>query len=133
MESNRIISNPARSERGGHKPKQKNTMKKTFKFTAYEVFDITSGCRLMDDYHEVIIKGPDRLIKEDDDSLREAWKRRGSSIPFKHHRYVISDVVYTAELNVGDDNYEPSFDELYDAVIDWEYGDYCEVYRFNDK
>ena len=108
-------------------------MKKTFKFTAYEVFDITSRRGLMDDYPEIIIEDPDKLIKEDDDSLREAWKRRGSSIPFKHHRYVISDIVYTAELDVGDDNYVPSFDELCDAVIDWEYGDYCEVYKFNDK
>ena len=108
-------------------------MKKTFKFTAYEVFDITSGYRLMDDYHEIVKEDPYKLIKEDDNGLREAWKRRGSSRPFKHHRYIISDVVYTAELNVGDDNYVPTFDELCDVVIDWEYGDYCEVYRFNDK
>ena len=107
-------------------------MKKTFKFTAYEVFDITSGCRLMDDYLEIVKEDPEKLIKEDDDGLREAWKRRGSSRPFKHHRYVISDVEYTAELNVVDDNYVPSFAELCDAVCNWEYGKYCEVYRFED-
>ena len=106
-------------------------MKKTFIVTAYSVYDITRERGFTEDCLETINDAVE-LIKEDDDGLRKAFLRRGSK-SFKHHRYVISEKINLAELEVEYDDYKPTFQELCKGIVrSWDDGGYYEVYKFKD-
>ena len=111
-------------------------MKKSFTVKAYEAYDYTSGCQASADLCDTISEAESRIYY-DDAERRERWRQlkwynHGRVNPFEHHDYAVIELVGTAELEVEDDNYEPSFYELCEAVEDWQDGEYCQLYKFED-
>ena len=85
---------------------------KLFEFTAYEVYDLLHYRDLGIIFQT--IADAERGIKEDDNKLREEW--RSSSWPFRHHKYRICKMLYTATLRSVSDDFIPSFSILCNAV-----------------
>lgn len=66
-------------------------------------------------------------------SRRTKHQIYNSARPFEPHRYMIEELIGTAEWELSeDDDYEPSFFELCEAADKWRSGDYHELYQFND-
>lgn len=115
--------------------KTHKTMKKSFKVKAYEAYDNTSEWRLGDLYKT--ISEAESSIYFDDGERREKWRQsqwynHGKTNPFEHHDYTVIELVGNAELEVEDDDYEPTFYELCEAVEDWQDGEYFKPYEFED-
>lgn len=85
---------------------------KIFQFTAYEVYDLLHYRDLGKIFQT--IADAERGIKEDDNKLREEW--RPSSWSFRHHKYRICKMLYTATLRSVSDDFIPSFPILCNAV-----------------
>ena len=115
--------------------KNKKTMKKQFIVKAYEAYDYTNEWRLGDLCKT--ISEAESSIYFDDGERREKWRQsqwynHGRIDPFEHHDYAVIELVGTAELEVEDDDYEPTFYELCEAVEYWQDGEYCKPYEFED-
>lgn len=109
-------------------------MKKTFTVTAFEAYDYTRECSVCSEYCKTIEEAESK-IETDDAERRERWRRskwynHGKSNPFEHHEYGVIEMVGTAEIDVEDDDTEPSYYELYKAVEDWQEGNYFLMYDF---
>ena len=116
--------------------KTHKTMKKSFKVKAYEAYDYTNECRASADLCETISDAESRIYF-DDGERRERWRQsnwynHGRVNPFEHHRYAVIELVSNVELEVEDDDYEPSFYELCEAAEDWQDGEYFKEYEFED-
>ena len=108
-------------------------MKKKVTVKAYEAYDCTKDWRL-DDLCKSIFEA-EELIRFDDLERRESWRQsrwhnHGRVNPFEHHDYAVIELVGTAELEVEDDAYEPSFYELFEAVESWQDGEDCKKDEF---
>ena len=111
-------------------------MKKTFTVKIYEAYDCTNECYVTSEYYKTI-EEVERRIKRDDAERRERWKR---SIwhrlwrvnPFERHLYHIYEWVGDAEIDVEDEDEEPSFYELRKAVKSWHCGKGSKEYEFKD-
>lgn len=108
-------------------------MKKTFTVTVYEARDLTADWTL-GDYYKTIFEAEEK-IRFDDMERREhcresQWYNHGRVNPFEHHDYAVIEWVGDAELEVEDEEYEPSFYELRDAVNEWRDGEYYKKYEF---
>lgn len=109
-------------------------MKKTFTVTAFDAYDYTQECSVCSEYCKTITDAENK-IEIDDAERRERWRRsifcnHGKANPFEHHEYGVIEMVGTAEIDVEDDETEPSYYELREAVEDWQEGDYfciCEL------
>ena len=101
---------------------------KIFEFTAYEVYDLSQERDLGIIFQT--ISDAERGIKEDDNKLREEW--RSSFWPFRHHKYQIWKILYTATLRSVSDDYIPSFSVLCNAVTRKKYIPHHVMYRFED-
>ena len=112
-----------------------NTMKKTFPATAYDAYDFTADLRL-GDLFETIPAAEEKIRLDDKERSRNSreyqWIYNGLVIPYKHHEYGVIKWFGDAEIDVEDEEEEPSFSKLCEAVKEWKEGDYCEVYRFKD-
>lgn len=109
-------------------------MKKTFNVTAFDAYDYTMECPVCSESCKTIEEAESE-IETDDAERRERWRRskwynHGIANPFEHHEYGVIEMVGTAEIDVEDDDYEPSFYELCEAVEDWQEGEYCKQYTF---
>lgn len=102
---------------------------KLFEFTAYEVYDLLHYRDLGKIFQT--IADAERGIKEDDDKLREEW--RSSSWPFRHHKYKICEMLYTATLRSVSDDFIPSFSILCNAVTRRKAIPHYVMYKFNNK
>lgn len=116
--------------------KTHKTMKKSFKVKAYEAYDYTSECRASADLCDTISEAESRIFF-DDAERRESWRQsqwynHGRANTFEHHEYAVIELIGTADIEVEDDDYEPSFYELCEAVEDWRDGEYCKPYVFED-
>lgn len=108
-------------------------MKKTYTVTGYEACDLTAYLKL-GDYTPTIFEAEEK-IRSDDLERREYWREsqwynHGRENSFKHHDYAVIECVGDAELEVEDEEYEPSFYELRDAVNEWRDGEYYKKYEF---
>ena len=109
-------------------------MKKLFTVNAYSAYDYTSNCMLTGGVLATI-EECEIQIRIDDAERRERWRRskwynQGRVNPFEHHEYAVVELVGTAELDIEDENYEPSFYEICREVEDWRDGDYIKKYEF---
>ena len=111
-------------------------MKKQFIVKAYEAFDLTKVCPVTDepvesyDLAECAVNRDDAIYKKRCQNSK--FRPYGRVVEYKRHDYVICRVVGKAELEVEDDDYEPTFYELCEAVEDWQDGEYCKPYEFED-
>ena len=108
-------------------------MKKTFTVTSYEAYDYTKEWRL-GDLCKTISEAESRIYF-DDGERREKWRQsqwynHGRVDPFEHNDYAVIELVGDAEIEVEDEDYEPTFYELCDAVEDWRDGKYYKKYEF---
>ena len=109
-------------------------MKKTFTVTAFDAYDYTRECPVCSEYCKTIADAESE-IETDDAERRERWRRsnwynHGRVNPFEHHEYGVIEMVGTAEIDVEDDETEPSYYELREAVEDWQEGEYFRMYEF---
>ena len=103
-------------------------MKKTFTVTAFDAYDYTQECSVCSEYCKTIADAENK-IETDDAERYERWRHsmfynHGKTNPFEHHEYGVIEMVGTAEIDVEDDETEPSYYELLEAVEDWQEGDY---------
>lgn len=108
-------------------------MKKTYTVTVYEACDLTAYLKL-GEYVQSIAEAEEK-IRSDDMERREYWRESksynyGRVPPFNHHDYAVIECVGDAELEAEDEEYEPSFYELRDAVNEWRDGEYYKKYEF---
>lgn len=109
-------------------------MKKLYSVTAFDAYDYTRECPVCSEYCKTIEEAESE-IETDDAERRERWRRskwynHGKANPFEHHEYGVIEMVGTAEIDVEDDDCEPSYYELREAVEDWQEGDYFRIYEF---
>lgn len=109
-------------------------MKKTFNITAFDVYDYTQECSVCPEYCKTIADAENE-IETDDAERHERWRHsmfynHGKANPFEHHEYGVIEMVGTAEIDVEDDETEPSYYELCEAVEDWQEGVYFQIYKF---
>ena len=105
---------------------------KRFEFTAYHVYDLMDEWTVTE-FPLQTIETAKRFIKEEEAFRRTKHQIYNSARPFEPHRYMIEEIIGTAEWELSeDDDYEPSFFELCEAADKWRSGDYHEVYRFKD-
>lgn len=121
--------------RGAGKNTKNKLMKKMYTVKAYEAYDCTDDWRL-GDLFKTIFEAAEKCRFSDLES-RERWQQsrwynHGRVNPFEHHDYAVIELVGTAELEVEDDDYEPSFYELCEAVENWQDGEYFKKYEFED-
>lgn len=107
-------------------------MFKKFEFTAYHVYDLTEGWTVTE-FPLQTIEAAERFIKEREASRRTKHQIYSSARQFEPHIYTIEELIGTAEAELSeDDDYEPSFYELCEAVDKWRSGKYFKVYKFDD-
>ena len=110
-------------------------MKKTFTVTAYEAYDFTEDLRLGDLFET--ITAAEEKIRFDDKEKSEysrayQWINNGLVIPYIHHDYGVIKWFGDAEIDVEDEEEEPSFFKLCEAVEEWHEGKGIKVYKFKD-
>lgn len=106
-----------------------------FTVNVYEAWDCTNDWRLHDMCKSIF--EAEECIRFDDLERRESWRRskwynHGRVNPFEHHQYAVIERVGIAEVEVEDDDDEPSFYELCEAVENWQDGEYFKKYEFED-
>ena len=107
-------------------------MFKKFEFKAYHVYDLTEG-RTVTEFPLQTIEAAERFTKEEEDFRRKKHQMYNSARPFEPHIYMVDEQIGTAEWELSDDDdYEPSFYELCEAVDEWRSGEYCKEYQFDD-
>ena len=89
-------------------------MKKKFTVTAYEAYDYTEDLRLGDSFPS-LYEAQEKIRLDD----KERRKHDSLALPFKHHDYAIIEWVDDVEIDVEDEEEEPSFCELCKAVKNW--------------
>lgn len=103
-------------------------MFKRYKVHAYHVYDLTEGWTVTE-FPLQTIEAAKRFIKEEEASRRTKHQIYNSARPFEPHRYMIEELIGTAEGELLEDvDYEPSFFELCEAADKWRSGDYHELY-----
>ena len=108
-------------------------MKKKFIFEAYEAFDSTNACPVTDepvesyDLAECAVICDDAIYKMRCQNSK--FRPLRCSAEYRRHDYVICRVLGIAEIEVEDDNYEPSFTELCEAAKSWR-NSHCEPFEF---
>lgn len=110
-------------------------MKKLVTVKVYEARDCTDDWQLHDMCKSIF--EAEECIRFDDLERRESWRQskwynHGRVNPFEHHQYDVIERVGIAEVEVEDDDDEPSFYELCEAVENWQDGEYCKPYEFED-
>lgn len=109
-------------------------MKKTVAVKIYEVYDSTNELYVTADYYKTIAEA-EIIIERDDAQRRERWRRNlwrrlRRVNPFEHHVYHIYEWVGNAEIDIADEEEEPSFQELRKSVKAWRGGKGSKVYEF---
>lgn len=108
-------------------------MKKTYTVTSYKACDLSAYLKL-GEYVKTISEAEEK-IRSDDMERREYWREskwynHGRVNPFVHHDYAVIECVGDAELEVEDEEYEPTFYELCEAVEEWREVEYYKKYKF---
>lgn len=110
-------------------------MKKTFTVTAYEAYDFTEDLRL-GDLFETSFEAEEKIrfdYKERKEYARAYnWLFLGLVTPYMHHDYGVIKWFGDAEIDVEDEEEEPSFSKLCEAVEEWHEGKGIKVYKFKD-
>lgn len=131
-----MINHHARPLFGAGNQKQQKTMKKTFTVKIYEAYDYTNERFVTSDYYKTIEEVESRIERDDAERRerwrRSIWRRLWRVNPFEHHEYHIYEWLGNAEIDVEDEEEEPSFHELRKAVKVWHGGKGSKVYEFKD-
>ena len=97
-------------------------MKKKFTVTAYEAYDFTEDLRL-GDLFETLFEAQEKIRFDDKERSRNSreyqWIYNGLVIPYKHHEYGVIKWFGDAEIDVENEEEEPSFSNLCKAVEEW--------------
>ena len=108
-------------------------MKKTFTVTAYEAYDFTEDLRL-GDLFETLFEAQEKIRFDDKERSRNSreyqWLFLGLVTPYMHHDYGVIKWFGDAEIDVENEEEEPSFSKLCEAVEEWQKGDYFQIYEF---
>lgn len=110
-------------------------MKKTFTVTAYEAYDFTEDLRL-GDLFETSFEAEEKIRFDDKERKEYArsynWLFLGLVPLYEHHDYGVIKWFGDAVIDIEDEEEEPSFSKLCEAVKEWHEGKGIKVYQFKD-